>query len=63
MKFQSLLIFLAKNRFEISCKLSPKETIYMKFQSLFSGKIKKNISKCRLLKFLPMMFDMKRYFS
>ena len=29
------------------------ETIYMKYQSLFSGKIKKNISKCRLLKFYP----------
>ena len=27
--------------FDISCKLSPKETICMKCQSLFSGKIRK----------------------
>ena len=29
--------------FDISCKLSPKETVYMKCQNLFSGKNKKNI--------------------
>ena len=30
-----------------------RETICMKCQILFSGKNKKNISKCRLLKILP----------
>ena len=40
--------------FDISCKLSPMETICMQCQILFPGKKnKKNISKCRLLKFLP----------
>ena len=38
---------------DTSCKLSPQETICMKCQILFSRKDKKNISKCRLLKFLP----------
>ena len=36
--------------FEISCKLSPMETICMKCQILFSGENKKKISICRLLK-------------
>ena len=31
----------------------------MKFQILFSGKNKKNISKCRLLKFLPRVLRVK----
>ena len=30
--------------------LSPLETIFMKCQNIFSGKRKKNISLCRLLK-------------
>ena len=55
------LIFL-ENRFDISCKLSPKETICMKCQSLFSGEIKKNILECDLLKFLPSMLSMKELF-
>ena len=29
---------------DISCRLSPQETICMKYQSLFSGKNKKNIN-------------------
>ena len=33
---------------DISCKLSPQETICMKDQSLVSGKDKNQISKCRL---------------
>ena len=37
------LFFLKKIGFDISCKLSPKETICMTCQSLFSGKDKKNI--------------------
>ena len=46
-------IFFQKTRFDISCKLSPMETICMKCQITFSGKNKKSISECRLLKFLP----------
>ena len=46
-------VFSQKTGFDISCILSPNETIFMKYQNLFSGSIKKNISKCRLLKFLP----------
>ena len=33
----------------------------MKYQSLFSGKNKKNISKCCLVKFLPSMLSIKQY--
>ena len=43
--------------FDISCKLSPKKTICMEYQNLFSGKYKKNIAKCRLLKLLPSMLS------
>ena len=39
--------------FVISRKLSPVETICMKWQNIFSGKNKKNISVCCLLKKLP----------
>ena len=49
----SLFVFLSyfprKKGFDLSCKLSPKETICMKDQNLFSKKIKKHISKCRPL--------------
>ena len=46
--------FSQKTGFDISCKLSPIETICMKCQILFSGKNKKKyISICHLLKFLP----------
>ena len=41
--------------FDISCKLSPEKTICMKCQSLFSGKNKRNISKCSLPKNLHSM--------
>ena len=44
--------------FDISRKLSPKETICKKCQILFYfGKYKKTISKCRLLKCLPSMLS------
>ena len=33
----------------------------MKCQTLFSGKNKKNISKCRLLKILPRVLSVKSY--
>ena len=44
--------FSLKTRFDISCKLSPLETICMKCQIFFSGKNKKNILTC-LFKILP----------
>ena len=47
--------FFQKIGFDISCKLTLNETICKKCQSLFSGKKKKNIPKCCLLKFLPSM--------
>ena len=42
-----------KTGFDISCKLPPMEIVNIKCQDLFSGKNKKNISMCRLLKILP----------
>ena len=43
--------------FDISCKL---ETICMKYQNLLSGKNKKNILKCRLLKIFSRVLSIKR---
>ena len=43
----------------MTCKLSPMEIICMKYQIQFSGKNKKNISKCCLLKILPRMLSIK----
>ena len=45
--------------FDISCKLSPLETICMKYQIQFSGKNKEKISKCCLLKILPRELSVK----
>ena len=45
--------FSQKTGFEISCKLPSVETVCNEYQILFSGKNKKNISKCRLLKIFP----------
>ena len=45
------LIFQKKMGFDISCKLSPQETICMKCQCLFSGKNKKNIFNLLSAKF------------
>ena len=53
------LILCVKIGFDILCKLSPKETICMKCQILFSRKNKKNISKCHLLLFVPSMWSIK----
>ena len=44
--------FCKKTGFDISCKLSPLETICMKCQILFPEKNKKNISQCLILKIL-----------
>ena len=41
--FFLFLFFFQKTGFDISCKLSPLETICMKYQSLFSRKNMKNI--------------------
>ena len=43
------------NLHEVSDPMSPKDTICIKYQILFSRKNKKNISKCLLLKFLSSM--------
>ena len=51
--------FSQKTGFDISCKLSPQETVCMKCQILFSGKNNKNISKCRLLKISPRVLSVK----
>ena len=62
--FHANCLLSQKTGFDISCKLSPKETICMKCQILFSGKNKKNISKCRLLKILPRVLSVKgRYMN
>ena len=52
-----LLVFLSGRWFNMTELLltAPKETICMKCQSLFSGKNRKNISKCHQLKILPSM--------
>ena len=42
--FEIFSYFSQKRRFDISCKLSHKETICMKCQLYFSGKNKKKIS-------------------
>ena len=42
-----------------SCKLSPLETVCIKCQILFSGKNKKNISLCCLLKILRRLLSVK----
>ena len=42
---QIYILFFQKTCFDSSCKLSPKETIWMKCQSLFSGKSKKKYYK------------------
>ena len=42
-----------KKGFDISCKLSPRgDNLHELSKPVFLGKIKKNISKCRLLKIL-----------
>ena len=42
--FEIFFTFFPWAGFDISCKLSPMETICMKFQILFSGKKRKNIT-------------------
>ena len=54
--------FFQKTGFDILCKLSPLETICMKCQNLFSGKMKKNISICHLLKILPRVLSVNEIF-
>ena len=45
--------FFQKTGFDISCKLSSKEIICMKYHTFFLGKIRKMISACPLMKILP----------
>ena len=58
-KLMIFFLFFQKIGFVISCKLSSKETICMKCQSLFYGTNKKNISKFCLQKFLPSVLCIK----
>ena len=46
-------LFSQKIDFDISCKLSPEETICMKRKRPIFWESKKNISQCGLLNFLP----------
>ena len=57
-KVDDIFSYFSQNTsFGISCKLSPLETVCMKYQNLFSGKNKKNMSICCLLKILPWMLS------
>ena len=38
--FEISVLFFLETGFDISCKLTPKETIYMKYQRVFSSKSK-----------------------
>ena len=51
-----------KTGFDISCKLSPWKTVCMKYQNPISGKNKKNISMCCLLKILPRVLSINSIF-
>ena len=53
------LFVFQKTRFNIPCKWSPMEAICMKCQILLSGKNKKNVSICRLLKDLSRVLSVK----
>ena len=55
-KLMILFLFSQKTGFDISCKLSPLETICMKCQILFSGKNKNNMLSAD---FLPRMLSIK----
>ena len=57
--YDIFLTYYTKKGYDILCKLSPKETVCMKCQSLISSKNKRNISNCRLLKFLHSMLSVK----
>ena len=54
-----LFLLFPENRFDISCKLSPWETIFMQCQHLFSGNNKKHISVCHQLIFLHSVLSVK----
>ena len=56
---QNCWYFSQKIGSDISCKLSSKETVCMKYQNIFSRKSKKNISNCHLLIFSPSMPSIK----
>ena len=49
-------LFSRKIGFDFSCKLSPKETICMKCQTHFLGKIRKNIKFMSYLEYVCVFF-------
>ena len=57
------IIFSQETGLDISCKLCPLDTICMKCQILCPGKMRKNVSVCRLLKILPRMLSIKKQVS
>ena len=59
--FEIISCFFQKGGFDISCKLSPLETICIKFLILFSGKNQKKIfqSVCRLRTVLSRVVSIK----
>ena len=52
-------LFSQKIGFDISSKLSPKDSICMKCERIYFGQNKKNISNFRLLNILPSMLSVK----
>ena len=55
-KLVIFFLFSQKTGFDISCKLSSLELAW-NVKSFFLGKIRKNISKCHLLKILPRVLN------
>ena len=51
--------FPLKTDFDVSCKVSPMETICMKCQNLFSGKYKKNITNLLSAEFAKRVVEVK----
>ena len=54
-----IFLFSPEKGSDISCKLSPLETICMQCRNLFSEKNKENISICRQLKILPRVLNVR----
>ena len=52
---------LQKIKFDFSCKLSPKQTVCLEYQTLFSGKNEKNITSLLSAKFAHSVFKVNVY--
>ena len=60
--FLDIFLFFQKMGFDMSCKLSTKETICMTYQIHCLRKNKKSILKYYLLEFLPCMLSIDIFF-